>query len=185
MTNQTLVLSPAVEGSESRFHERCDDRYLGHQEQNQSQCTWKIQSFASESGRVRDKVYSRHDAIRFPIPSSTSSPCFVVHSFRDCSDESCSFAKSEKLFFWSHHFEPVEMFAPAVYCGSLCAGRASCQGSNLLRIQLLWSFFVFFWNGHIHSNRFLTLHPSRKVYTSTRHCSADTELICWVNGPHY
>ena len=133
--------------------------------------------FASESGRVRDKMYSRHDAIRFPNPSSTSSPCFVLHSFRDCSDESCSFAHSEKLFFWCHHFEPVEMFAPAVYRGSLCAGRASCLGSNLLRIQLLWSFFVFFWNGHIHSSRFLPLHPSRKVQTSTRHSSVDTDLL--------
>ena len=54
-------------------------------------------------------------------------------------------------------------------CGSSCCDSCSCL----------------FWNGHIHSNRSLTLHPVTQISSPTRHCSVDTELICWVNSAHH
>ena len=109
----------------------------------------------------------------------------VVHSFGDGPDESCFFAYNAKLLFWSDHLEPLLVFAPAVSRRSLCSVWASYQRINFLRIQLLWQLFVFFWNGNIHSSRYLILHSFRQVCTPTRHSCVDTELICWVSGAHH
>ena len=54
------------------------------------------------------KVYSRHDATTFPKSIVHILNSFVIHSFWDCSDESCSFACSAKLFFWSQQFGPFK-----------------------------------------------------------------------------